>query len=51
MTVDSSTGCVLEGVVNQHLRVGLLMALATDSVAYYTHAEVPSLQPFITDAR
>ena len=37
-TVDPSTGKVIHGAPNRDLSTGLLMALASNSAAYFTHA-------------
>ncbi|OJF17332.1 MAG: electron transport protein [Bacillaceae bacterium G1] len=48
-TVDPQTKQVLEGVPNKDLNAGLLMALATNSAAYFTHADVKDLTPYVSD--
>src|SRR5690606_26761276 len=48
-TVDPQTNQVLEGVPNKDLNAGLLMALATNSAAYFTHADVKDLTPYVSD--
>jgi hypothetical protein len=45
--VDRNTGKVVEGAPNADLNAGLLMALATNSAAYFTHTNITSLQPFV----
>jgi len=39
-TVQRETGLVVEGAPNLNLNNGLLMAMATNSIAYFTHAEL-----------
>ncbi|AGT31854.1 hypothetical protein M493_07860 [Geobacillus genomosp. 3] len=46
-TVDPETKRVVEGAPNNDLNAGLLMALATNSTAYFTHAEIKSLADYI----
>lgn len=41
--VDSETGKVIEGAPNQDLNAGLLLALATNSAAYFMHTDVHPL--------
>lgn len=43
-TVDAETGKVIEGAPNQDLNSGLLLALATNSVSYFMHADVLPLR-------
>ncbi|QIZ67600.1 electron transport protein [Geobacillus subterraneus] len=46
-TVDPQTKKVVEGAPNNDLNAGLLMALATNSAAYFTHANIRSLRDYI----
>jgi hypothetical protein len=46
-TVDPHTKKVIEGAPNNDLNAGLLMALATNSSAYFTHAHIEGLQKYI----
>ncbi|MBB5325604.1 cytochrome c551/c552 [Anoxybacillus tepidamans] len=46
-TVDPATKKVVEGAPNNDLNAGLLLALATNSAAYFTHANITSLQHYI----
>ncbi|MFO6495768.1 MULTISPECIES: hypothetical protein [Bacillus] len=46
-TTDPKTKKVMEGVTNPDLNTGLMLALATNSAAYFTHAEVKSIQQYI----
>lgn len=39
-TVDAATGKVVEGAPNQDLNAGLLLALASNSAAYFMHTDV-----------
>ena len=39
-TVDAASGKVVEGAPNQDLNAGLLLALATNSAAYFMHTDV-----------
>ncbi|MDR7039641.1 cytochrome c5 [Methylobacterium sp. BE186] len=46
---DPGTGKVVDGAPNRDLNVGLMMALASNTTAYYMHGSTPSLDPFRTD--
>lgn len=46
-TVDRTTKKVIEGAPNTDLNTGLLMALATNSTAYFTHAEISSVHDYV----
>jgi hypothetical protein len=48
-TVDPETKTVVEGAPNNDLNAGLIMALATNSTAYFTHTNVKGLQKYIRD--
>ncbi len=50
-TVDPHTNKVVEGAPNADLNAGLLMALATNSTAYFTHTDVKSLQKYLDSDR
>ncbi|MGU3540515.1 cytochrome C oxidase Cbb3 [Methylobacterium sp. A54F] len=47
--VDPQSGRVVEGAPNADLNVGLMIALASNTTAYYMHGSTPSLDPFRTD--
>lgn len=49
-TVDPQTKTVIEGAPNADLNAGLVMALATNSAAYFTHTNVENLKQFIQDS-
>jgi hypothetical protein len=46
-TVDQDTKQVIEGAPNENLNAGLLLALATNSSAYFTHANITNLKKYI----
>ena len=46
--VDRESGMVMEGVPNSDLEAGMLLALATNSSAYFPVAEIESIQDYIT---
>lgn len=46
-TVDPQTKRVIEGAPNTDLNAGLLMALATNSTAYFTHTDVENVAKYI----
>ncbi|WP_243633376.1 electron transport protein [Paenibacillus xerothermodurans] len=48
-TVDPDTKMVIEGAPNADLNAGLLMALATNSAAYFTHTDVENVTKYIKD--
>jgi hypothetical protein len=48
-TVDPETQLIIAGAPNTDLPAGLLLALATNSAAYFVHAVLPSLAPFVRD--
>jgi hypothetical protein len=48
--VDPRTKMVVEGAPNADLNAGLLMALATNSAAYFTHTNVENLKQFVRDS-
>ncbi|KKB73654.1 MULTISPECIES: hypothetical protein [Bacillus] len=48
-TTHPKTMQVMEGVTNPDLNTGLLLALATNSAAYFTHSEIKSIKRFIND--
>lgn len=48
-TVDPKTMKVMEGVTNPDLNTGLMLALATNSAAYFTHAEIDNIKQFMND--
>jgi cytochrome c553 len=49
-TVDAETKSVIEGAPNTDLQAGLLLALATNSAAYFVHTDIPALVPFTKGA-
>lgn len=49
VVVDRATGLVVEGAPNNDLDTGLVMALAANSAAYFTHTTMPSLDAFRGD--
>ncbi|MFL6446220.1 MAG: electron transport protein [Bryobacteraceae bacterium] len=49
-TVDGQSGKVIEGAPNQDFAAGLLLALATNSAAYFMHTDVAPLQDAPPDA-
>lgn len=50
-TVDSRTMKVVEGAPNRDLNAGLLMALASNSTAYFTHTDVDDLAEHLKDMK
>jgi hypothetical protein len=48
-TVDRDTKMVIEGAPNSDLNAGLLIALATNSTAYFTHAEISAITDYMKD--
>ncbi|MFS0920845.1 electron transport protein [Brevibacillus centrosporus] len=48
-TVDRKTKMVVEGVPNTDLNAGLLLALATNSTAYFTHAQIDDLKKYLNN--
>ncbi len=46
-TVDPDSGLVVEGAPNTDLNAGLLLALASNSAAYFPHTGVSSLEPYV----
>lgn len=50
-SVDEKTGKVMEGVPNNDLDTGLLLALGTNSAAHFPTANIESLQDYITDTK
>lgn len=48
-TVDAQTGKVIEGAPNQDFDAGLLLALATNSAAYFMHTDVAPLRDVPVD--
>ncbi|MFB4164929.1 electron transport protein [Alteribacillus sp. JSM 102045] len=45
--VDTTTGKVVEGATNTNFNVGLLMAMASNSAAYFTHTEKKNIEAYI----
>ncbi len=50
-TVDRETKMVIEGAPNPDLNAGLILALATNSTAYFTHAQISNLNEFMNDLK
>jgi hypothetical protein len=50
-TVDPATKRVIEGAPNSDLNAGLLMALATNSAAYFTHTDREALKEYLKEER
>lgn len=46
-TVDRETKMVIEGAPNTDFNAGLLLALATNSTAYLTHAEIGNIKKYM----
>ncbi|MBV8896136.1 MAG: hypothetical protein JO051_06480 [Acidobacteriaceae bacterium] len=49
-TVDPQSGKVIEGAPNQDLNAGLLLALGTNSAAYFMHTDVDAVHSVPQDA-
>ncbi|MEC2074944.1 electron transport protein [Metabacillus fastidiosus] len=49
-TFDPHTKKVIEGAPNTDFNGGLLMALATNSAAYFTHADIENIKKYIKDS-
>ena len=49
-TVDAQSGKVIEGAPNQDFNAGLLLALATNSAAYFMHTDVAPLRDVPIDS-
>jgi len=50
-TVNRETGKVVEGAPNSDLNMGLMLALAPNSSAYFTHTDVTSLVDYIKNEK
>jgi hypothetical protein len=48
-TVDPDSGLVLEGAPNTNFNAGLVLALASNSAAYYQHTSVDSLDRYLDE--
>jgi hypothetical protein len=48
-TVDRTTKKVIEGAPNTDLNAGLIIALATNSTAYFTHAQISSIEDYVKE--
>lgn len=46
-TVNRETGMVVEGAPNSDLNLGLMLALAPNSAAYFTHTDITSLVDYV----
>lgn len=49
--VDPKTGLVVEGAPNADFNVGLLLALATNSAAFFTHTDIHDLSIFAKESQ
>lgn len=49
-TVDRDTGMILQGISNSNLNMGLLLAMGTNTSAYFTHSEIKSLEDYLSDS-
>jgi hypothetical protein len=47
----NAEGRVVEGAPNADINAGLLLALASNSSAYFAHTTMPSLQPYLDDPK
>ena len=47
--VDMDTGLVVEGAPNTNLNIGELIALASNSAAFFANAEISSIEDYVTD--
>lgn len=50
-TVDPQTKRTIEGAPNVDLNAGLLMALATNSTAYFTHADIENVVKYMNNLK
>lgn len=50
-TVDRDTKMVVEGAPNTDINAGLLLALATNSTAYFTNTDIDNLKKYMTDSK
>ncbi|MFD2626512.1 electron transport protein [Salibacterium salarium] len=48
--VDERNGKIVEGATNTNLNVGLLMALASNSAAYFTHTEKENIEKYVSSS-
>lgn len=48
-TVDPDSGLVLEGAPNTNFNAGVVLALASNSAAYYLHTGIDSLEPYLDE--
>ncbi|MCM3667948.1 electron transport protein [Mesobacillus maritimus] len=48
-TVDPDTKKIIEGAPNQDFNVGLMLALATNSTAFFTHTDVENIKEYIVN--
>jgi hypothetical protein len=46
-TVDPQTKMVIKGAPNSDLNAGLIMALATNSAAYFIHTDIENVREYI----
>jgi hypothetical protein len=50
-TVDGNTKQVIEGAPNSDLNAGLLLALASNSAAYFTHTDIENVRRYLDDIK
>jgi hypothetical protein len=50
-TVDSNTKRVIEGAPNADLNAGLLLALGSNSAAYFTHTDIANVRRYLDDIK
>jgi hypothetical protein len=50
-TVDSKSKKVIEGAPNSDLNAGLMLALATNSAAYFTHTDIENVRKYLDDIK
>ncbi|MHA2858422.1 electron transport protein [Paenibacillus lautus] len=50
-TVNRDTGMVVEGAPNSDLNLGLMLALAPNSAAYFTHTDVANLVDYVKNGQ
>ena len=50
-TVNRETGMIVEGAPNSDLNLGLMLALAPNSAAYFTHTDITSLVDYVKNER
>jgi hypothetical protein len=50
-TVEGESKKVIEGAPNSDLNTGLLLALATNSAAYFTHTDIENVRKYLDDMK